>query len=66
MDILLTVPSDDLAPLRKIAADVTSRLSLEHDVTVSVSIKPSDQFKRYGTSVPYYQNVIREGIRYAQ
>lgn len=65
VDILLTVPSDDLAPLRKIAADVTSRLSLEHDVTVSVSIKPSDQFKRYGASVPYYQNVIREGIRYA-
>ncbi len=65
VDILLTVPSDDLAPLRKIAAEVTSQLSLKHDVMVSVSIKPSAQFKRYAASVPYYQNVLREGIRYA-
>jgi len=44
---------------------VTSRLSLEHDITVSVTVKPLEQFQRYQTALPYYQNVVREGIRYA-
>ena len=44
---------------------MTSRLSLEHDITVSVTVKPLEQFRRYQTALPYYRNVVREGIRYA-
>ena len=65
VDILLTVDTDDIVPLRKAAASVSSSLSLEYDVTVSVSLKPADQFHRYSSSLPFYQNVVREGIRYA-
>ena len=50
---------------REIATKVTSRLSLEHDITVSVTVKPLEQFRRYQTALPYYRNVVREGIRYA-
>lgn len=66
VDILLTVPTDDLAGLRKIAASVTSQLSLRHDVTVSVAIKPTAQLKRYGDTLPYFRNVLKEGIAYEQ
>ena len=65
VDILLTVDSEDIAPLRKIAADVASRLSLEHDVTVSISLKPVNLFRRYIETLPFYQEIISEGIRYA-
>lgn len=65
VDILLTVDTNDVAPLRKAAAGVSSGLSLEHGVTVSVSLKPAELFHRYGSSLPFYQAVIREGIRYA-
>ena len=58
------VDVEDIAPLRKVAAGVSSSLSLEHDVTVSVSLKPAAQFRRYSDSMPFYQNVLREGIRY--
>ena len=64
VDILLTVDVEDIAPLRKVAAGVSSSLSLEHDVTVSVSLKQAAQFRRYSDSMPFYQNVLREGIRY--
>ena len=64
VDILLTVDADDVAPLRKIAASIASRISLEYDVMVSVSLKPAAQFRRHSNSQPFYQAVMREGIRY--
>ena len=65
VDILLTLDTEDVSSFRKTAAEVSSNLSLEHDVTVSISLKPAAQFQRYSNSLPFYQNVLREGIRYA-
>ena len=64
---MLTVDLEqaEIAKHRNDVAKVTSRLSLEHDVTVSVTVKPLEQFRHYQTALPYYQNVVREGIRYA-
>lgn len=67
IDILLAV---DLTPeaiskLRNKLALITSELSLEHDITVSVTVKPLAQFKQYADVLPYYKNVLKEGIRYA-
>ena len=65
IDILLTVDLEqaEIAKHRNDVAKMTSRLSLEHDITVSV--KPLEQFRRYQTALTYYRNVVREGIRYA-
>ena len=65
VDILLTVDTENLASLRRIAASVSSSRSLEHDVTVSISLKPAVQLQQYGNSLPFYRNLLREGIRYA-
>ena len=67
IDILLTVDLEqaEIAKHCNDVAKVTSRLSLEHDITVSVTVKPLEQFRRYQTALPYYRNVVREGIRYA-
>ena len=32
--------------------------------TVPVTVKPLEQFRRYQTALPYYRNVVREGICY--
>ena len=40
-------------------------LSLDHDITVSVHVVPLAQFRRYADFLPFYQNVLKEGIRYA-
>ncbi len=67
IDILLTVDmnSNEIAKYRNAIASVTSDLSLKYDVTVSVTIKPLEQFLRFADVLPYYKNVIGEGIRYA-
>lgn len=67
IDILLTVdvPPEELRPYREAAAMVCSDLGLEHDVMISALIEPLSQFRRYSAALPYYRNVLREGIRYA-
>ena len=66
VDILVTAVLDrsDLAKYRYELASVSSDLSLKHNVTVSVTVKPHEDFVRYSSSVPFYTNVIKEGIRY--
>lgn len=67
IDILLAVNMrpDQIAKCRNSVASVTSDLSLKHDVTISVSVKPTEQLLRYANILPYYKNVLGEGIRYA-
>ena len=67
VDILLTVDADpeELSLKRREVSGVSSDLSLKHDITVSVTVKPREQFYRYSDVLPFYRNVLREGIRYA-
>ena len=67
IDILATVDMDapELPAFRRRVAEMSSALSLECDTTVSVTVKPFDQFVRYSSILPYYRNVLKEGIRCA-
>ncbi len=67
VDILVTAELDE--PERGNYFDeiaiLSSRLSLKYDVTVSVSVKSKNQFLRYAKILPFYMNVLKEGIKYA-
>lgn len=67
IDILLTVDADasEIAKRRYAIAAVTSALSLKYGITVSVTAKPLTQFRRYAEVVPFYKNVVQEGLNYA-
>lgn len=67
IDILLTadLTQEQIAEKRRAIAALSSDLSLAHDVTVSIRIVLLAQFHRYADFLPFYQNVLREGIRYA-
>ena len=66
VDVHLTVeqPQSVISRHRPDIANLSSDLSLEHDITVSISVKPAEQFERLNQVLPFYQNVVREGIRY--
>ena len=68
VDILLTVDvePEELPTYRRAVCHVCSNLGLKHDVLLSPAIEPLQQFQRFQNVLPYYQNVIREGIRYAE
>ena len=67
VDILLSLSAvgGEIAKYRIALAELTSDLSLRHDVTVSVTAKPLQQFRQSSTVMPFYKNVLQEGIRYA-
>ena len=66
VDILITASLNRLmlAKFRRALATVSSDLSLKHNVTVSLTVKPHDDFILYSSTLPFYSNVIKEGIRY--
>lgn len=43
---------------------MVSALSLAHDRTISVTVKPLALFRKYRDDLPFYRNVCTEGIRY--
>lgn len=57
IDILLTVDADstEISRRRYDLAEITSSLSLKHDITVSVTAKPLSQFRQYSEVLPFYK-----------
>ena len=44
---------------------LSSRLSLENDLTVSILLRDSETFNKYKSVLPFYTNVEKEGIKIA-
>ena len=67
VDILITVekPQSEISGRRKDIARLSGELSLAHDITVSISVKTAEQFERCVSFLPFYKNVVTEGIKYA-
>ena len=67
VDILLIVALDmeyirnKLGEMNKIDSDI----SLSHNITVSVTVRPLEQFEKYSDCSPFYINILSEGISYA-
>lgn len=68
IDILLSVnlPAENLPPCRRVLARINSDLSLKHDVTVSATVRAKSEFQKYSSILPYYKNILKEGIRYVE
>jgi len=67
IDILLTVDisPENISRTRKNISGIISDISLKYDVTVSVTVKSAEHFHKYAGVLPYFKNVVSEGIRYA-
>ena len=64
VDIFLTTPLSmpEIEKIRWDISGVASDLSLEHDVVVSVCVRPQAAFQP--EHHPYYENIVRDGIKY--
>lgn len=63
--LLVDIPAEVAGKRYLEIAPIESELSLEYDITISVILQPSQQFQQYADILPFFQNVMREGIRYA-
>lgn len=43
--------------------DVSSELELEHEMIVSPTVIPYDEFEAYKEVLPYYKNIEKEGVK---
>jgi predicted nucleotidyltransferase len=64
VDIFLTTPltMPEIEKKRWDISGVASDLSLEHNVVVSVCVRPQAAFQP--EHHPYYENIVRDGIKY--
>ena len=43
--------------------NTAAELSLDYDIVISPTVIPYDEYEAYKTSLPYYRNIAKEGIR---
>jgi len=60
--LVVNLSSVQLSGYRKEIAKVASKLSLQYDLTVSLHLQDSHTIARYGDVLPYFKNVMEEGI----
>lgn len=60
---LVDMPKEQLARYRRPVNHMSSDIDLKHDVFLSIKLQDVDTFRRYAEVLPFFQNVIREGIR---
>lgn len=52
----------DLQERLKRVWDVSSELELEYETIVSPTIIPFGEFEKYKDALPYYRNILNEGV----
>ena len=62
--LLLNLPSDKIDGYRSEIAKVASRLSLESEecITISVTLQDIETFEKYQHILPFYRNVASNGV----
>jgi len=60
--VRVNIEKENLYPFNKKLSMITSRLGVEHDILVSIHLQDNYTFERFKKVVPFYNNVINEGI----
>jgi len=60
--ILADIDATEIYGYQNALSKITSRLGLENDVVISLVIKDSQTFEKFLPAVPFYQNVVKEGV----
>lgn len=65
IDFAAVVKGDrlDLQQKLKVVWDIAADLGMERDVVISSTVVPYSEFIKYKNELPYYRNIIREGLK---
>ena len=53
----------DLQKKLKVMWDIAADLGLENDIIISPTVIPYNEFLQYQEKLPYYRNIIKEGVK---
>ncbi len=67
IDIMVRIdcPTNQLNNYEDSFDKLSSRLSLENDITVSITLRDKATFEKFIHALPFYSNIEREGIKIA-
>ena len=63
--VLADIPRESLSSYKRPFLELTSELGLQNDIVITVTLKDTKTFNLYAEAVPFYQNVLKEGIKVA-
>ena len=63
---LVDLPKEQLATYRRKVSDLSSDLDLKYDVLLSIKLQDKETFLRFSNTLPFFQNVMKEGKRVVQ
>ena len=61
---LVRLPQSELSRYRRQVSDFSSSLDLKYEVLLSIVLQDADDVSRRRDTIPFYRNVMREGISY--
>lgn len=67
IDIMIRIdcPANQLDNYEDSFDKLSSRLSLDNDITVSITLRDKATFEKFINALPFYSNIEREGIKIA-
>lgn len=63
---LVAMKREELSKYRRTVSDFSAEIDLRYGVLLSVKLQDADTFYAYSSALPFFQNVIREGVSYVQ
>ena len=68
IDLLITLNISDkeIIKYRKQIVNITNTILKKYDIMVSIVIVPLDRFMQYSKVLPFYRNILKEGINYGK
>lgn len=59
---LVNLEKNELAKYRRTVSDFSNDIDLKYDVLLSVKLQDKFTFDKYVNALPYYMNIVREGV----
>jgi len=60
--VLADIKDEEVFPFRQKMVSTTGRLGLENDIMVSVFVKNHNHFYEWIEALPFYRNVVSDGV----
>lgn len=60
---LVDLDREQLQKYRRTVSEISGEIDLKYDCLLSVKLQDSETFRRYRTALPYFINVLEEGVR---
>jgi len=61
--VLADISADEASNIERELVSVTSSLGLEHDILISLYVKDCATFYKWKDVLPFYQSVLRDGVK---